>query len=111
MIPGLEIPPQYGYPLLALFLGPLIGYIVSKALKNKPGAPTVTEAWDETRKVRTEMDEMRAAFDVLYHHIERTARDWNKGKPYPKFTAAEKAILDKIRPVPETDPDSPPPNP
>jgi hypothetical protein len=104
MIPGLEIPPQYGYPLLALIIGPLVGFIVNRALKNKPGAPTVTEAWDETRKVREEMTDMRAAFDVAFRWIERATRDWNSGKPLPRFSAHDREVIAKIRPIPEPEP-------
>lgn len=108
IIPGLEIPPTVGYPILGALVLALVGFVIQRALKNKPGAPTVTEAWEETRKVRSEMDDMRAGFDVLFHWMERAARDWNKGKPLPRFTPAEKVILDKIRPVME--PESPPPD-
>jgi hypothetical protein len=108
VIPGLEIPPQYGWPLLTALAIAIVGYVIQKALKNKPGAPTVTEAWEETRLVREEMNNMRAAFDVLFHLIDRTARDWNKGKPFPRLTPEEKAIVDKVRPIPEPEPDPPP---
>lgn len=108
MIPGLEIPPTIGWPIAGALALALVGYVTQKALKNRPGAPTVTEAWEETRKVRNEMDDLRAGFDVLLHVIERVARDWNKGKPFPRFTPEERAILEKIRPISEPEPDPPP---
>jgi hypothetical protein len=101
VIPGLEIPPQYGYPFLTACVLAIIGGIIQRILKNRPGPPTVAEAWDETRKVRDEMTNMRAGFDVLFSWMERAVRDWNTGKPLPRFSAHDREIIDKIRPAPE----------
>lgn len=104
MIDGLEIPPQLGYPILVGVVLAVVGYIVQKALKNRPGPPTVSEAWDETRKVRDEMTDMRAGFDVLFGWMERAIRDWNTGKPLPRLTAHDREVIAKIRPMPDAEP-------
>lgn len=109
VLPGLEIPPQYGWPLATAIALAIIGYIVQKALKNKPGAPTVMEAWEETRLVRTELNDFRAAVDVFFHWMERAIGDWNTGKPIPRLSTRDRAVLDKIRPLPEEILDVPPP--
>lgn len=101
VLPGLEIPPQYGWPLLGVILVALIGVIGNRILKNRPGAPTVTEAWEETRLVRSELNDFRAAVDVFFHWMERAIGDWNTGKPIPRLSPRERAVLDKIRPLPE----------
>lgn len=105
VLPGLELPPQYGYPLLIAVVLAIIGYITNRALKNRPGAPTVTEAWEETRKVKLETAEqihdLQAAFNVAIAWIDRASRDWGKTTKPPAFSAEERAIIDKIRPLPE----------
>jgi hypothetical protein len=101
MIPGLEIPPQYGYPFLTACVVAVIGGIVQRILKNRPAPPTVTEAWEETRLVRAELNDFRGAVDVFFHWMERAISDWNSGKPVPRLTQRERDVLDKIRPVPE----------
>lgn len=105
VLPGLELPPQYGYPLLTAVLVVIVGYIVNRALKNRPGAPTVTEAWEETRKVKAEtaaqIHDLQEAFNVAIAWIDRASRDWGKTSKPPAFSKAERAIIDKIRPLPE----------
>jgi hypothetical protein len=105
VIPGLEIPPQYGWPILTGLALAVVGYAINRALKNRPGAPTVTEAWEETRKVKAEtgqqIHDLQAAFNVTVAWIDRASRDWGKTRKPPAFSAEERAIIDKIRPLPE----------
>lgn len=105
LLPGLQVPPQYGYPLLSAVLVVIVGYIVNRALKNRPGAPTVTEAWEETRKVKAEtsqqIHDLQEAFNVAIAWIDRASRNWGKTTNPPAFSKEERAIIDKIRPLPE----------
>lgn len=101
VIPDLVVPPQYGYPFLTAVVIAIIGWVANRALKNRPGAPTVTEAWEETRLVRTELNDFRGAVDVFFHWMERAIADWNTGKPIPRLTQREREVLDKIRPLPD----------
>lgn len=102
MIPGLEIPPQYGWPVFTGVVLAIAGYVTQRALKNRPGAPTVAEAWEETRKVHEEMRDLRAGFDVLFNWMDRAIHDWGKRKSPPGFSAEERLIIDKIRPIPQS---------
>lgn len=45
MIPGLEIPAALGYPILIGIVLAIVGYILNRLLKNRPGPPSITEMW------------------------------------------------------------------
>lgn len=56
MIPGLELPPQYGYPLLTALILAFVGYIIQRVLKNRPGPPSIPEMWARIEKLEAKAE-------------------------------------------------------
>lgn len=75
----LSIPPEYGIPFATAVVLALIGYVVQRALKNRPAAPTVEGIWLRLDKVekRLEVAEDRlAAAETREAEVKGIVRDW-----------------------------------
>jgi hypothetical protein len=78
------------------------------AKNHTPKQPVpIQDVWGENRTLRTELREVRDAFDALFDWAERAIRLWGASVSVPLFTKSERDTISKVRRLPlETDDES-----